>query len=386
VTHRPLTANRQLDHIHVRYATFRERSIDERAADAAALSAITAEEHVLLDTCHRVELVTVDDAPPPGPSVTGRRAVRRVFEVVAGLDSAVIAEEQLLGQVRATYEAALAAGSTGPLLNELFRRALRFGRRVRSHARPGAPRSLADTGAAWLLDRLGEEPAAVLVAGTGEMARLTATRLAAAGHVVTVVSRSAERAGQLVAQLPGRGHSSAIGAMVAASVDGVMGLVLAVRTREPILSAELLESGTWPWTLDLSTPAAVAPDAGAQLADRLLTLDRLGEIVGSVPVLAPDIERRLRAELEREVDRFAAWLEARRSGDAIGLLHAEADAVRRRHLDRLRRRGTLAPEQLAAVEAASAAMVGDLLHGPSVELRRGGADADAVRRLFGLDA
>jgi glutamyl-tRNA reductase len=90
--------------------------------------------------------------------------------------------------------------------------------------------------------------------------------------------------------------------------------------------------------------------------------------------------------MDDEVERFVAWLETRRSADALAILHGEADAVRRRHLDRLRRQGGLGPGQLAAVEAASAAMMGELLHGPSVELRRGGADADTVRRIFGLEA
>ena len=130
----------------------------------------------------------------------------------------------------------------------------------------------------------------------------------------------------------------------------------------------------------------MSPDAAALLGDRLLSLDHLGQIVGAAPVLAPEVERRLRAELDHEVERFVSWLEARRSADALAILHGGADAVRRRHLDRLRRRGGLRPEQLAAVEAASAAMVGELLHGPSVELRRGGADAVTVRRIFGLDA
>src|SRR5690606_28650933 len=98
----------------------------------------------------------------------------------------------------------------------------------------------------------------------------------------------------------------------------------------------------------------------------------------------PAVEQRLRSELDREVERYAAWLEARRGGDAISVLHREADAVRRRHLDRLRSRAELDEQQLAAVEAASAAMLGELLHGPSVELRRGGTVAAAIRRLFGL--
>lgn len=379
-----------LDQIRVRFATFRDRSIDERSVVAESLASIGAAEHVLLETCHRVELVTVEHpGAVPGPdaqgngATSGRGAVRRVFEVVAGFDSAVIADEQLLGQARDAYEAALADHATGPILNELFRRALRFGRRVRSHAMPGADRSLADRGAAWMLDRL-DGPARVLVAGTGEMGRLVAARLAAAGHAVTVVSRSAERGGRMLKQLPGGGHRLVVGGPSMRPADHAA-VALALRVRQPILAADAFEHDGLPWTLDLSTPPAVDPEAVTLLGERLLTLDRLGAITGTAPVLEPRVERRLRRELDAEVERFVRWIDARGSHDALAVLHGEADAVRRRHLERLRRRGQLAPEQLAAVDAAAAAMVGDLLHGPSVELRRGGADADTVRRLFGID-
>jgi glutamyl-tRNA reductase len=317
--------------------------------------------------------------------VSGAAAVRRVLEVVAGFDSAVMAEEQLLGQARSAYEAALAAGTSGPILNELFRRALRFGRRVRTHARPGTDRSLADRSVAWLLDGrvgIGER---VLVAGTGEMGRLAAMRFASAGHPVTIVSGSPERGGRLLELLPGKGHRLVVGPLPPDAVAECSGLVLAGRAREPMLTVAHLGSPTPPWTVDLSTPAAVAEDAAVMLGERLLGLDRLGRIEGSMTVLAPEVERRLRRELGREVERFVAWLDTRASGDALAVLHGEADAIRRRHLDRLQQRAMFAPEQLAAVEAASAAIVGELLHGPSVELRRGGADAATVRRLFGLE-
>lgn len=385
MTDRPLTSEAaDLDRIHVRFATFRDRSIDERVRLAETYARVPADERVVVETCHRVELVTVDDGDDRTARI-GRDAIRRVFEVVAGFDSAVVAEEQLLGQVRGAYEGALASGSTGPILNELFRRALRFGRRVRTHATPGTDRSLADRAAAWLLDRL-PAPSAVIVAGTGEMGRLTATRVARGGHAVTIVSRSSERGGRMLRELSGAGHRLIVGTLSPSVVARHAALVLAVRVREPIVDATHLGGGTMPWTLDLSAPAAVAGDAAGRLAERLLTLDQLGRLAGAAPVLAPRIERRLRAELADEVERFVEWLEMRRSRDALAILHAEADAVRRRHLDTLRRRGHLTSEQLVAVEAASAAMVGELLHGPTVELRRGGVDADTVRRLFGLES
>ena len=373
-----------LEAIRVRSATFRDTPADARMAVADELRRLHARERVLLDTCHRVELVSVGAESTDGSGVSGRAAVQRVFEVVAGFDSAVVAEEQLLGQVRDAYETALADGETGPILNELFRRALRFGRRVRSHAQPGTDRSLADPALAWLLARV-RAPARVVVAGTGVMGRLLVGRLGAAGHRVTILSRSAERGGALLQSLSGNGHRLLVGPLTSAVVAGADAMALAVKGREPLLAESALGDSR-PWTVDLSAPSAIEPAAAARLSGRLLTLDELGARADRRPMLSHDAERRLRGELHQEVEAFCRWLEARRGGEALAVLHGEADALRRRHLEQLRSRTGLSDEQLAAVEAASAAMVGELLHGPSLELRRGGTDAATVRRLFGIEA
>jgi len=345
-----------------------------------------AAEAILFETCHRVELITVD--ADPGAVAAQRRgsgAVRRVFEVVAGFDSAVVAEEQLLGQARSAYDEALASGRSGPILNELMQRALRFGRLVRSHARPGTDRSLADPAIAWLRERV--RPAdRVVVAGTGEMGRLVAGALATAGHPVTVLSASPERGGRVLEGLSGAGHQLAVGPLRHEVVSSAAGLALAVRAAEPVFTADMVPSPMALWVADLSNPPAVAPSAREQLGDRLLSLDQLGHRHGATPVLSLETEARLLRRLEGEVDAFAAWLDVRRGADALALLHRSADDVRRRHLERLRRRAVLDEIQLAAVEAASAAMFGELLHGPTLELRHGGADADTVRRLFRLDS
>lgn len=379
-------ASHDIDTLSVQFATFRDRHADDRARIGADLAATRGDERVLLDTCHRVELVAVHLAEEPtrGTSVVrGRAAARRVFEVVAGFDSAVVAEEQLLGQVRTAYESALAIGSTGPVLNDLFRRALRFGRRVRTHAGPGSHRSLADPGFAWLRARVAAGRVAIV--GTGQIATLLAQRLAAADHPLTIVSGSAERGRPLLEALPGSGHRLWVGAPQASVLRHCEAIVLAVRSRAPVLTREQLGAARRPWVLDMSSPGAVEPALAEELGERLLTIDALGAASGAVPVLTEAVERRLRAELDEEVEQFARWLDERRGADAVTVLHREADALRRRHLDRLRVRARLDPDQLAVVEAAAAAMLGEMLHGPTVQIRRGGADAQLVRRLFGID-
>ena len=379
-THEP-----RLERLSVVLATFRDHTPEQRAAHAERLAALPARERVLIETCHRVELVMMGaSASPQAPQLSGRAAVERVFSVVAGFDSAVIAEEQLIGQVRTAYERALAAGETGPVLNELFRRALRFGRGVRTHARPGTDRSLADRGAGWLLSHV-PSPRRVLVAGTGEMGRLVARRVAEAGHPVTVLSRSAERGAAMRDALSGGPHGLAVGGLSHALAAEHGALALAVRAREPLLEEDHLKGDLGPWTLDLSVPSAVSPAAAARLGERLMSVDRLASVGGSSPVFPPATERRLHRELRAEVDGFVGWLEARHTTDAVTLMRAEAETVRHRHLEQLRRRAKLDPEQLAAVDAATSAMIAELLHRPTVAVRHGGADAPTVRRLFGVD-
>ena len=380
-THQP-----ELGQLSIAFATFRDRTADERDSDAARMAALPARERVLLQTCHRVELVRMGEPASSGTAqLIGRPAVERLFEMVAGFDSAVVAEEQLIGQVRASYEHALAAGETGPVLNELFRRALRFGRRVRTHASPRTDHSLADRGAAWIMTHVAPRRP-VLVAGTGEMGRLVARRMADAGHPVTVLSRSAEHGASLRDELSGNGHRLAVGRLSRALAMRHDALALAVRAAEPLVDEGHVDADAVPWTLDLSVPSAVSAAAAARLGNRLMSVDRLGSLPGSSPAFDPATERRLRAELQVQVNGFVRWLEARRTTEAVTILRGEAEALRRRHLDRLRRRARLDPEQLAAVDAATAAMLAELLHRPTLAVRHGGADAPTVRRLFGVDA
>jgi len=169
---------------------------------------------------------------------------------------------------------------------------------------------------------------------------------------------------------------------VLADVDAV---VIATRGVTPALGADALVAAH-PWVVDLSAPPMVTPDAAAALGERHIALDAVADDAPARGILAPRAEARLRRELGDEVDAFATWLGERRGADALAVLHHEADRVRRHHLDRLRDRADLDERQLAAVEAASAAMVAELLHGPTLAIRRSGTDAAVVRRMFGIEA
>gem|GEM_PF-3417094 len=369
-TDRPAIGSRpsDLERLVVFAGTFRDLPTDdrERLADRLADVHDGLAERLLLHTCHRAELVAVlgsSEMDAIGlPAFRGADAVQRVLTVTAGLDSAVVAEEQLLGQIRDAYSAALARHETGPILNELMRRALRFGKRVRSAALPGGDRSLAERAVEWV----GQRPPAgdsALVVGTGTMARQLGLGLAAMGLRITIASRSLARAERLADSLPGDGHAAALldGALEEGSAWAVVGL--ATRTAGPILGSHIGPGVV----VDLCAPSGVAPSLRPMLGDRLLDLDRLGEAITALP---PATERRLRADLNDERDRFLAWLAERGSGDEIARLRRRADDVRRTHLDRLRQRADLRDDQLDAVERMTTALVNELLHEPTLRLRQ----------------
>ncbi|MGH2454832.1 MAG: 3-hydroxyacyl-CoA dehydrogenase NAD-binding domain-containing protein, partial [Candidatus Limnocylindria bacterium] len=298
-------------------ATFREADTHDRERLAARLRKVGAAlpERVMLHTCHRVELVGV--APPGWEPPTARglhlhrgpAAVERTLLVVGGLDSAVVAEEQLLGQVRGAYASALEHGESGPVLNELFRRAIRFGKAVRSEALPGADASLADRSVRWVTERMGPGAGSALVIGTGTMGTQLARLLAEVGMTVTVASRHAERAERVAAALPSsEGHQALLVDDALADPGRHDVLAVAIRSATAVIQRRHVASRPVPpLVVDLSAPRAVSEEAARLLGARLLDLDRLGLDAASTR-LTSRAQRRLRRAAAQERDRFLAWL------------------------------------------------------------------------------
>jgi glutamyl-tRNA reductase len=385
-----------MDRLIVASVTFRHLPTEQReaAAEPLEIAASRFTERVVLHTCHRVELIALADAgdgrtdlPPEAFRTTGVDAAERVILVTGGLDSAVLAEEQILGQVREAYQAALDRRETGPTINELLRRAIRFGKRVRSAAIPGADRSIADRAVRWIVDK--STPAApgwsALVLGTGEMGHLAAVRLAEAGARLTVASQSIERAARLVASLPNAPiHSARVLEFALGELRDFDVVVVAVRTSSAQLNVGQVEVDRLPLVVDLSAPGVVAAPLARQLGDRLLNLDRI-EGADASSSLPPGLEARFREEAHAEAERFGTWAELRATGDGIAALRSHAEEIRQRHLSQLRHRDRMDADQLDAVQAMTSAMFGELLHAPTLVLRSNPEAAAQIRQLFGID-
>lgn len=295
---------------------------------------------VALVTCHRVELYVeglqrmdalqafacwvgggeADDAAlaPRLRLRRDREAGRHLLRVAAGLESAVLGEDQILGQVRSAYRAACAAGAAGPLLHRLFHAAFRTGKRVRSETGLGeGGRSLAGTAVAALQGDLGGLAGrAVLVLGAGEMAALAARRLRERGvGRLLIANRTRDRAEALAAEvgaevLPWEWRLRAL-----AEVDGV---VCATAAPSAVIPAAPLGAAAQHRTLavvDLAVPRNVEVPAGETRGLRLTDLERLAKRLRSDATRRRGAVARAEGVVEEELDRWWGWVESRSAAD-----------------------------------------------------------------------
>jgi glutamyl-tRNA reductase len=258
---------------------------------------------------------------------SGAAAGRHVLRVAAGLESAVVGEDQILGQVRNAYRSASTAREVGPLLHRLFHAALRAGKRARAETDLGrGSHSLAGAGVAFLTRSLGGLTGrAVLVLGAGEMGSAAAMRLRErqVGRLI-VSSRNRERTGALAARveaeaLPWEWRRSAL--------SQVEGVICATGAPEPVVPAAWLEEaaklgGRTLAVVDLAVPRNVEPPTREIASVRLADVDVLSRD------LAQDARRRSSAIqaaeqiVEEELQEWLAWTGARDGGArAVGEAH-----------------------------------------------------------------
>jgi glutamyl-tRNA reductase len=351
------------------------------------------------DILRRLCQVPADFASPHLYFHRGLPAVRHLCRVAAGLDSMVVGEAEVLGQVAEAHQRAMQAGVAGPILDAAFRAAVRAGRRARSETGIcRSPASLASEAVRLVRDVTPDlAHARVLVLGTGRMGRITAELLRAKGaRDLSIVSRTAEHARDLAEVVGGTAvawHDLSRALRDADVVVTATGAPHAVVTRELVAAAlDGRTPGRRLMVVDIAVPRDVEPAVG----------DLPGVAVYDLDGLQPRVEANLaerrrevpRAEaiVEEEVARFEAWRRSAALRPVLAGLHSHAEAIRLRELERvLGRMGTADPVVRRELDALSRALVARLLDAPSRRLRRE-ADpersrgyAEAVRALFGLN-
>jgi glutamyl-tRNA reductase len=381
------------------------------AAELAASLAVEGEA-VCLSTCNRTELYLVGDEAerrafesleslsglPDGELRTlvyrlaDEAAALHLFRVSAGLDSLVPGEGEILGQVRAAFE----AGATGPVLDRLFRQALHAGKKVRAEtAIAESPASVSSAAAALAQQVFGKlDGCRVLLVGAGHVAELAARSLAARGaSIAYVANRSPQRAAELAARFAGEGIEFERAAGVLDEVDVVVsstgspGRVLA---REDVEAALRSRKGRPLFLIDLAVPRDLDPAIHELDACYLYDIDDLESVVASSLVGRRREAARAEAIVAEEADAFREWQASREVVPAIASLRAWAEEIRAAELARARGRLGLSESQEAAVESVTSRIVDKLLHPPTVRLKEaaagadGGSYAQTVRHLFDL--
>ncbi|HTJ75019.1 MAG TPA: glutamyl-tRNA reductase [Acidimicrobiales bacterium] len=397
---------------------------DERLPKALAdlVARDFVSEAVVLSTCHRIEVYAVAErfhgamadvrhflselsfvAPEEFSDHLyvhyDDAAAAHLFSVAAGLDSVVLGESQILGQVRDAWERARAEGAAGSRLSQLFRHSLEVGKRARSEtAIARGITSLSQAAVAMAGDRLGGLAGrAVVVLGAGEMGAGLVDEVAEAsvpGTCVTVANRTRPRAERLAERAGGRAvtldelPAALAGADLLLTSTGSTSVVLtaaevkqalAGRPDQPLL------------IVDLGMPRDVDPAVAALPGVSLLGLADVETFVD-----ASMEERRrevvpVRAIVAEEVDRWVEAVTARFATPTVAALRQRAEDVRLAELARYRNRlADLEPRQREAVEALTRSLLGKLLHDPTVRLKdaagsaKGDRLAGALRELFDL--
>jgi glutamyl-tRNA reductase len=380
------------------------------------------EEAVVISTCNRSELYGVPGAPLPEITEamesfltdfhrvprreldgrlyrwTGPEAVRHLYRVAAGIDSMMLGEAEILGQLKTAYGQALDHGATGPVLNRMFQGALEVGKRVRAETEVGArPMSVALAGVKLAERVFGNlRGRAALIVGAGSVAEQVVEHLRNRGiGNLRVVNRSFERGAELAVRMNAQPvewealeRVLSVPDIVVTSVGGPD----AVITRDILDRAIRARGGKPIFVVDLGVPRNVAADAAGLYSLYLYNIDDLGEIVEQNKKAREAEVPRAEALVTEHVAKFEAWRAALEAGsimdDLRGHFYTHRDQLIREHAASGK---PLSSEELARMEQITEDLINRVLRQPTERMRSGRAmrgrlgAVEALRHLFGLD-
>jgi len=371
------------------------------------LRSLDVSEAVVLSTCNRTELYVVGDDPEAAaiaalggasPALYIERncdAARHLFRVVSGLESMIVGEAEIQGQVKRAYERALTARTTGPLTNRLFRAALATGKRVRTQTKISEGHASVATVAVDAARAAlgGLERRHVVIVGAGDTSEQTARAFHAHGvTTMFVANRRRERAIALAKQfggasgsfdaLPGELERADVVVSSTASPHAIIGAeeldaVMEARERRPLL------------LVDLAVPRDIDPACGSVEGVTLMDMDGLQASVRGHLKVRREEARSAEAIIEDEIQAFAHWLGRLDVLPTLTALRSRGDALVDQLLAENAGRWS-SPSDEARVEAMARALVKRLLHEPTArvqdfEAEHRHARLALLRELFGLD-
>jgi len=381
-------------------------------AAAAELAQRLGREAVVLSTCNRTEVYLVRDehaeelAVEALTELAGDRASELVpalyrlrdeaaalhlFRVAAGLDSLVPGEGEILGQVRAAYE----AGATGPFLDRLCRQALHVGRRVRIETAIAESPASVPAAAAALAQQVFEEltDKRVLLIGAGKMSELTARNLISRGATIAAVAnRTLAHAEELAARLNARPvdldgiRAELVEADVVVASTSSAGTVV---SRADVAATLALRRGRQLLLVDLAVPRDLDPAINGLEGCFLYDVDDLEAVVAETMAGRRTEAARAEKLVAAEAERFREWQASLEVVPTIASLRALVEEIRDSELARAGSR--LSERERRQVESVTTQILAKLLHLPTIRMKEAAAAADGVvyadvvRHLFGLE-
>ncbi len=376
-------------------------------------------ELVILSTCNRLEVYAVaanENWPALLDFITETRqvpmadfepylyryaqieAVEHLSRVASGLDSMILGEPQILGQITSAFEEALGHDAAGPILSGLFRAAIHTGKRSRTEtAISHNPATVSSVAVKLAEASIGNLPKAhVLIVGAGEMAELAVKALRARGVTqLAVVNRTHERARRLAEHWGGQAHTfEQLGeAMTAADI-----VITSTGAPHTLITLDVVRSVMQhrpdrPLVLiDIAVPRDIDPDVRNIANVHCHDIDDLqSHLSGAVTGREREVPH-VRAIISEEVSAFMEWMQSLEVKPVIAELRAKADAIRQVELDKtLRRLPNLDKDGRECVEFLSESLVSKLLHDLTLRLKAEAGNghaaeyASAVRYLFALD-
>jgi glutamyl-tRNA reductase len=402
----------------------RERIAFEEKALPAALASLRQcpglIEGMILSTCNRVEIAAkLDDGADAGCAVEtflaesrsvdrawmvpylyrydGSDAIRHLFRVASSLDSMVVGEPQILGQLKSAYAMAKEHGALSGFLDLVLTRAFNVAKRVRSETDIGESAvSISYAAVELARDIFGSlEGKRVLVVGAGKMAESALRHFRRAGvSEILIANRTRARAQPLAEEFNGRviDYESLIEALP--EVDILLASSAAphyILTRDQMRAVIVRRRNRPMFLIDIAVPRNIEPDVNKLDNVFLYDIDDLDKTVQS------NIEGRNQTAVEaeeiirEEVERMMQRLKTREVAPTIVSLQEQLESVRAREIDRMRARlGTMTPQQEEAIDAITRGIINKIAHGPITELRRSASNpdgarmSDLIRKLFRL--
>ncbi len=329
--------------------------------------------------------------------LTDDQCVDHVLRVAAGLDSQVIGEPQILGQITDAYEQASAYNATGAVLSTLMQQAIHAGKRVRHETELGdGALSISSIAALYARDVIGSlQQACVLVIGAGEMARAAAAAFIRRDvDRLMIANRTLEHAQEIADEWDGRAIPFTRLGEALAEADVVIAAAFAPHTllhREDIAGVLARRSGRPLIIFDIAVPRNVAPEVAELPGVKLYNLDDLEAVSAEHRVRRESAVPHAEAIVHEEAEIFAQWWASRSVVPTIQQLRAKAESIRQSELDHaLRRLPDLTEHERQILDEFSHRLVNKLLHQPTLTLKDHSVDSEMYARvladLFDLDA